>query len=489
VLTIKAAYAQLPMIPGAMGMGGASTPLMDTGIQKVLIVENCKTGKTDTILPGSYIKLWTWLPQVKNKIQPLIRIDFNRHTFYYESTIVFITDSSIVLAGKPVIPLPLPIPRKKMLLDTIPLSAISRFRAFNKNSQMSITNSFMMPAMTFMPSEFTSFPGMLYMMPANSIILGVLGNSFFPMHRIRTTDSKYRLRTGEKAMDTIYSTAGFVYHTDLSYEWEIDKYHRWEQAYKRASRILNDRIFLENTSNKIVSGTIGYMFFPGFVRGPEDTKTNINIPDKGIVLGLSSERYITQRDRIGMEFQFSSAPKSMSSTTNRFSVGFGSIISIASYIKVGLGGTLGKSKRAMIYRRWASLNPDTTDNKVRAYRTFLRIKQMAEPQFYALFGGGALNTTILKMKGSLSNMNSLSTTDYSQKKFSLQAGFGASSRVGQRLLYDMSLKYIWTPNYTPSIGGLNSYSGIKLQCNIGYVYGPAFVKKRRMLAGLVGKIK
>jgi hypothetical protein len=489
VFGMATGYGQMPMLPFPMGKGAGPAPVTDTGVQKVLIAGNCKTGKTDTILQGSYIKLWVRLPQAKNKLQPLIRIDFNRHTFYYESNIVAITDSSIVLAGKPVIPLPLPVPHKKILLDTIPLHAITAFRSFNKNSQMTITSSLMMPAMNFMPSEFITFPYMLYMMPANGIVLGALGNAFFPMRRIKTSNPKYRLWTGEKTMDTIYSTAGLIYRTDMPYEWEIDKYDRWQQAYTRASRILNDRIFLENTSNKILSGTIGFMFFPGFVKGAEDTKTNVYIPGRSIVLGLSSERYITQKDRLGMEFQFSSAPRSMSATTYRFSAGFGSITSIASYIKIGLGGLYGKSRRTAIFNRWASLSLDTADSKVQFYRSIQRLKQITEPQFYFLFGGGAINTTILKIKGSISNMNSLSTTDYSQKKFSLQAGLGASSRLGQRFLYDMSLKYIWSPNYTPSIGGLNSYSGFKLQFNIGYVYGPAFAKKRRMLAALSEKIK
>ena len=491
VITINAGYAQMPMLPFPMGKGGAPAPVLDTGVQKVLIAENCKTGKSDTITQGSYIKLWAWFPKAKTKIQPLIRIDFNKHTFYYESTIVAITDSSLVLAGKPAftLPLPIPIPRKKILLDTIPLSAITSFRSFNKNSQMALTSSFMMPSMSFMPSEFTTFPTMFLMMPANGIVLGAIGNSFYPMHRIKRAIPKYRLFVGEKPMDTIYSTAGLLYRTDMPYEWEIDKYERWQQAYDRAKHILNDRIFLENTGNKILSGTIGYMFFPGFVKGPADTKTHINIPDKGLVLGFSSERYISQKDRIGMEFQFSSAPKYMSATTVNISAGFGSIFSITTFIKVGLGGMYGKSKRNHLFNRWAFINPDTLDSKVQVYRAFQRLKQMAEPQFYFHFGGGAINTTILKMKGSLSNMNSFSTTDYSQKKFSLQAGFGASSRLGQRLLYDMALKYIWSPNYNPSIGGLNNYSGIKLQCNIGYISGPSFAKKRRMLAALAEKIK
>lgn len=478
-------------LPIPMGEGGGSMPVLDTGVQKVLIVEHLRTGSTDTITQGSFIKLWARLPRARNWIQPLIRIDFNKHTFYYESTIVAITDSFLVLAGKPTIPIPLPIPipRKKILLDTIPFSTIISFRSFNKNTQMTITSSLMMPAMSFMPEEFTSSPYIFYMMPANNIVMGALGNSFFPMRKLKTANPKYRLRTGEKPMDIIYSTEGLIYNTEMPYEWEIDKNKRWQQAHARASRILNDRIFLENFGNKVMSGTIGYMFFPGYVRGPEDTKTNINIPDKGLVLGFSSERYISQKDRMGMEFQFSSAPKSMSTTTYRVNAGFGSIFSISSYIKIGLGGMYGKRRRKMIFNHWTSINPDTLDSKVQAFRAFERLKQMAEPQFHFLFGGGAINTTIMKIKGSLSNMNSLSTTEYSQKKFSLQAGFGASSRLGQRLLYDMSVKYIWSPNYTPSIGGLNSYSGFRLQFNIGYIYGPSFAKKRRMLAALVETAK
>jgi len=102
-----------------------------------------------------------------------------------------------------------------------------------------------------------------------------------------------------------------------------------------------------------------------------------------------------------------------------------------------------------------------------------------EPTYF-LFGIGKVNTTLIRIKGSMTT-GSISTTDYSQKKISIQSGFGISSRLSKRLLYDMSVKYIWCPNYNPSIGGLNSYSGIKLQFAIGYMSGPAFALRRKML--------
>jgi hypothetical protein len=111
---------------------------------------------------------------------------------------------------------------------------------------------------------------------------------------------------------------------------------------------------------------------------------------------------------------------------------------------------------------------------------FSSAKLRMEPKAYFLFGIGAVNTTLLKIKGSMAS-GSISTTDYSQKKFAIQSGFGISSRLHKRLLYDMSVKYIWSPNYDPSIGGLKSYSGIKLQFAIGYMWGPAFALRRKML--------
>ncbi|WP_343667822.1 hypothetical protein [Chitinophaga sp.] len=51
-------------------------------------------------------------------------------------------------------------------------------------------------------------------------------------------------------------------------------------------------------------------------------------------------------------------------------------------------------------------------------------------------------------------MADIDATDYSQKRFALEAGAEIFTRVGKRLAYDFSAKYVWTSKYHPYIGGL-----------------------------------
>jgi hypothetical protein len=119
---------------------------------------------------------------------------------------------------------------------------------------------------------------------------------------------------------------------------------------------------------------------------------------------------------------------------------------------------------------------------IQSKKALLRTKLTAEPKPYFMFGAGAVNTTLIRFKGSMSS--GMNTTDYSQQKFALEAGPGIFSRLGRRLTYDMSVKYLWSPDYTPSIGGLTSYSGVRLQFNVGYMVGASFVRMRRQLKAI-----
>lgn len=117
------------------------------------------------------------------------------------------------------------------------------------------------------------------------------------------------------------------------------------------------------------------------------------------------------------------------------------------------------------------------DSNLKTRINLLRMKLLANPKPYFMFGGGAVNTTLMKISGS---SESLSMKEYTQKKFSVTAGVGILTRMGWRVTYDLSCRYVYSPDYSPSIGGLHSYSGVKIQLNIGYMYGGSFSKVKQL---------
>jgi hypothetical protein len=472
-------------ITGYMVLGQSSLfkdPSLDT-TQKILVLQKLSSTECDTIYQGAFVKLWGRTEKKYKKLQPLTRMDFNRHTVYYESTLLSINDSFLVLFSKPALPIPLPLPfiKRKIIFDTIPLNQIHGIRGFNKNAEMAITSGITMPGMAFMPSDLLTFPWMFAMMPMMQTVTQVSGSIINPMRRVKRGDHQYyRLFVSEKNIDSIYNVVKAPKLEAGQYEWEINKHERWQKSYTRASRILDQRLIADNAGNWVLSGTLGSMFFPGYVRGGEDQKTKVKIADNAFVFGLTSERYFSPKDRIGIEMQFNIPHATASINTNSFTAGAGSINSVFSFAKIGIGGMYGKKVRSKLFQRSLAINPDTADVHASNTLAITNAKLRVEPKAYFLFGIGSVNTTLLRIKGSLATGN-ISTIDYTQKKLAIQSGFGVSSRLTKRLLYDMSVKYIWSPNYSPSIGGLNSYSGIKIQFAIGYVSGPAFALRRKLL--------
>ncbi|SEW44746.1 hypothetical protein SAMN05428988_5847 [Chitinophaga sp. YR573] len=449
--------------------------LVDSNKQKILVEENVRTGKKDSIQQGAYIKLWIRSDEVRHKAQPLARVDFNKKTFYYEAPIVFITDSTLILARRH----PFPLSARQTGFDTVYIRNITSFRVYHKNGENTAKNSLTMPFISLLPTEFTSFPGMLYMMPATGIAMAYTATVLYPMRHTISKKNPYRLTVREQTLDSVYFIKNPPLLPDTTQVWEIDRLSRRERAYARAKFILDERLLTDNTDNRVVSITMGGMYFPAYAHGAEDTKTRVNISDNAFVFGLASERFITNKDRIGVELQLNIPSKAVDVYGTSFSGGAGSIFSISSYMKIGLGGLYGKRLRNTLMGNMSHIDPHTNDPELHAKYFSERAKLIAEPKAYFLFGAGATNTTLIRVKGNMTG--SLSTTDYTQKKLSIQSGLGLSSRLGKRVLYDMALKYVWSPNYNPSIGGLENYSGLKLQFNIGYMFGPGFSRNKRIL--------
>lgn len=450
-------------------------PVSDS-VQKILVLEKLNAIKSDTIYQGAYVKLWVRTEKKYTKLQPLTRMDFNRHTIYYESILFAINDSFLLLFKKPA----LPFVKRKILFDTIPYNQIFGIRAFNKGAEMAIASGISMPGMSFMPSSLLAFPWIFVIMPVSQTVMQAGGSIINPVRRIKRGDKQYyRLFVSEKNVDSVFNIVKAPKLEAGQYEWEINKYERWQKSYDRAKRILDQRLVNDNSGNWVLSGTLGSMFFPGYSRGPEDQKTKVKIADNAFVFGLTTERYFSRNSRIGLEMQFNNPHKTASINTSSFTAGAGFINAVYSFTKIAIGGVYGKNGRSILQQQTNSIRPDSAQDACKT-GSLTNAKLRMEPKLYFLFGIGAVNTTLLRIKGSMATGN-ISTIDYSQKKLSIETGFGILSRLHNRLLYDMSVKYIWSPGYNPSIGGLKSYSGIKIQFAIGYVSGPAFALRRKML--------
>ena len=81
---------------------------MPTGhTQKVLTLQNEKTGHVDTIKMGDFIRLWFWSDKPIKMEQPLTRTDFNKNTYYIESNLLGVTDTTLIfLKRSPFLPIP-----------------------------------------------------------------------------------------------------------------------------------------------------------------------------------------------------------------------------------------------------------------------------------------------------------------------------------------------------------------------------------------------
>ncbi|SFD86902.1 hypothetical protein SAMN05518672_103603 [Chitinophaga sp. CF118] len=476
-------YAQRPLPP----------PFKANGMQKILIEENNKTGTKDTIKQGSFIKLWFWSKGKRIMEQPLIRSDFNRHTYYVESNLIAITDSALIFVKRPpFIPLPIPLPLGSLDFDTVKIADITSFRTLNRSVEGGVKGAVMMPTMSFMPEYFTTFPGMLFMMPSMQIGTTFLGDAVFRFHRMKRQHPRFRLTVGEMPADSMYYIKRRKLLNEKDYEWEIERSERYDKMYRRIKHDLSDQILDEFVGNRIISVSLGSMFVAGYSKGSEDLNTRVNISDRKFVFGLSSEHFISQKHRVGIEIQMNKTERFTSvtgSSSLHITGSSGMILSNFAYIKFGLGGLYNERYKSKLRTQIAALDADAISEAdevslgfIQSKRAFLRTKLTAEPKPYFMFGAGAVNTTLIRIKGSMSS--GINTTDYSQQKFSLESGLGIFSRLGRRLTYDMSVKYLWSPDYTPSIGGLTSYSGVRLQFNVGYMVGSSFVRMRRQLRSI-----
>jgi len=506
----------LPMILGGEGGPQKGGPPLMFKSPNILVDENKNTGKRDTINVGSTVKLWLKTKKPKDYRQTLLKQDFSKNTFYLKAQLVSITDSTLVLVkgNKPSFMLPLPppfslfpllamklmpiakehsrkgnleghspFPKRKsmaMLFDTIKIDEIVKFRVEDMVTEGALKSLTMMPVMSFMPKSFTTWPTVLYAMPATMFGSEMLGNAIFSTRRVNTGESTHRILV-EKAP---LAKSLFIPIETPKYkeEWGYEKFDQWN----RVKGLVYDRLFEnamnEYRGNRIMGLSLSYMMFPSYVIGPDDKKTRVNIPDKKFMFGFSMENFISDKIRVGMEMQTCKLSQPMGNfTSQNMSVGMGLIFSNYTTIKIGIGnGLYSENYKDKLKVQIEELKKEvglSIDDNIKNRINLLRMKLLADPKPYYMFGGGAVNTTLMKINGS---SGSMSVKEYTQKKFSLTAGMGLFVRMGWRLTYDLSCRYVYSPDYSPTIGGLYSYSGLKFQLNIGYMSGQSFSKMKRL---------
>lgn len=228
----------------------------------------------------------------------------------------------------------------------------------------------------------------------------------------------------------------------------------------------------ELKGNFVINFTTGTIFFPSSIKGEKDTKTNVDISNKKHAFGLALEYFMNGKDRIGAEFQFHKLEKAISTKGNlnsiKISGGSGFIFTANTYYKWAIGkGIYGKKYRQNLDDKIQSISNDILykydHTKIRNLKAIRKI----EPKPYLILGAGISNTTLVKVKG---NPSDIKQTYYKQNSLTVEPGIGVLCRLSKRLISDLSIKYFWNTDYSPSIGGLDSYSGFMIQLNVGFMF-------------------
>lgn len=262
------------------------------------------------------------------------------------------------------------------------------------------------------------------------------------------------------------------------YEWEIDKYNQWQERQARFLALKSDSMRKRFKNRFIIGVSTSSFFISGYAKGAADKNTGVDMAAVKKVWGGYLEYFPGQKSRIGLELQWHSAPKKFSMTTDGTAVaisgGGGNSILLFGYFKQTIcnlfSGNRMENKIRML--KSDSLDEETIHSLYRVGR-----KVGAIPKLYGILGVGIVSTNLLRVKGGApDNMN---VKIYNQNPYAAEAGVGLFSRIGNHIFVDLACKYIISKDYSPEIGGLKSYTGIKLQLNVGWILHAGFNSLRK----------
>lgn len=442
------------------------------------------TGKRLAIRIGSFLKVWYRSDKVRWFSQPLARTDFNKHTYFVEARLSAVTDSSLLfMKAPPPFPFGLFLKRKGgPRFDTVPISKITKIRSFSSGAMNAYRNASMMPTMSFVPTSINGYNTMIFLPSVTGLIFTGFSDMMYPMHRVKNNKGQYQLSIEKVPVDSSLFVELNGVDIDHEKEWDIDRHDRWEKLFTRLWGYKRDSLLMTNENRVILSFTYGARMFPPYAIGEKDSKTGVNIAARTREYGFVSERFIGQHDRVGVEVLIQPVKADMSTNPDGTSMrlGAGNVISTYSFYKFDLGGLFGQKYRTHIQKQIMQYNPHSTDPEVQNSIYDLLRKLVGEPHAYALFGLGAVNTNLFRVRVGQQG-TSISTADYTQKKFAIEGGGGVYSRLGKRLVADMGVKYTWTSGYTPPLGGIISHNSWKIQFNFGWITNSGFAKTRKRL--------
>lgn len=265
------------------------------------------------------------------------------------------------------------------------------------------------------------------------------------------------------------------------YVWEIDKYNSWQKRHTDWLAVKSDSVRRRLKNRFIISGSWGYFFIPDYAKGEADKNTGVDMAAVKKVLGINLEYFVGQKSRIGLELQWHSAPQKFNMTTNgstsvSISAAGGNSILLFGYFKQTFCTLLSQNRLENKIRllKTDSLNEGAVRSLNRASR-----KLHAIPRVYGILGAGIVSTNLLRVKGSGSPDN-MRVKVYSQQPYAAEAGVGFFSRTGKHICIDLACKYIVSTNYSPEIGGLKSYTGFKLQLNVGWMLNAGFGRLKKI---------
>lgn len=260
------------------------------------------------------------------------------------------------------------------------------------------------------------------------------------------------------------------------YEWEFDKNNRWQKEHTSWLACKNDSLRRRLKNRFIISGSWGYFFIPGNARGEVDKNTGVDMAAIKKVLGANVEFFVDQKSRIGVEVQWHSAPQKINMTTNGSGTGVsinaagGNSILLFGYYKQTICNLFSANR---MENKIGLLQTDTLNEGTIKELNRTSRKLNSIPRLYGILGIGIVSTNLLRVKGSGSPDN-MNVKVYNQKPYAAEAGVGFFSRTGKHIFLDLAFKYILSTAYSPEIGGLKSYTGLKLQLNVGWMINAGF---------------
>ncbi len=246
-----------------------------------------------------------------------------------------------------------------------------------------------------------------------------------------------------------------------TYQWDVFRFQQQENEQKK--QIDSLKLVLKNRWTIGIS--VGYFWMPGYTKTEMDKNTGVDMRDKKNIMSVSLEYFLSQKTRVGLEVGYHP-------TEQNFEPHSG-----GEHMRIEGGG--GMNIPLLAYTKTTFLEIQQNKNKKR--RTHYLWDQPADriniPHLFVTAGAGITNTILVRVRGNPSS--SIRKSLYEQVPFTCELGIGMFQRIEKNFAFEMILKYQFSSNYSPSIGSVNSYSGVNLSLRMSIIGNGGFNKVGR----------